>query len=87
MRPVRHFITDFGEAQTLHCLDAGGRPTGETRTLPRYGVWADGGGHRKAEVIECGDDLAALCAKYGVEASSVIALPTGRTQAEGGSAP
>jgi len=52
------FITDMGEPLTLSS------DNGETICLSRYGVWSDQG-RRKAEVLEIGDDLEALQAKYG----------------------
>lgn len=56
------FITDLGAATPSTLVY---EPTGETITLGRYGVWGSAAAHRKAEVIEVGDDLDALQRKYG----------------------
>ena len=53
------FYTDFGRQLELTSTD------GQVEHLPRYGAWGDISGRDKPEVIECGDDLDALKAKYG----------------------
>lgn len=58
---MSRFITDLGPGP--HTLT--NETTGEVVTLGRYGVWASAAAYRKAEVIEIGDDLEALQAKYG----------------------
>ena len=56
------FITDLGPTIPRTLVD---ETTGETFSLGRYGVWGSAAAYRKAEVLEIGDDLEALQAKYG----------------------
>lgn len=59
------FISDFGREIVGEKLDELGNPTGEPgMRIPRYGVWGEKG-RGKSEVIETGNDLAALRLKYG----------------------
>jgi hypothetical protein len=55
------FITDFGEPIELVEMQSG-----ESMTVPRYGVWGDTGHWTgKAQVLAVSDDLDALQAEYG----------------------
>lgn len=67
--PSCYFVTDLGGAVSAVCNDESGKPV-ETLEVGRYGVWSSRGG--RAEVIESGDDLALLCGKFGIDASSVV---------------
>jgi hypothetical protein len=55
------FITDMGPGPLVFTDEI----TGETTTLGRYGVWASRAPFRKAEVVEVGEDLSDLQARYG----------------------
>lgn len=57
------FISDAGEQ--IRVVPEGG---GETRVIPRYGVWVFDRSRRKYQVAECSDDPDALTAKFGVTA-------------------
>jgi hypothetical protein len=54
------YITDLGQTTVLEST-AGGM-----MSLPRYGVWAFDTGRLKYEVIDTGDERAALQAKHGI---------------------
>lgn len=53
-----YVITDIGDSFTMH-----DQLTGESMTLPRYGVWTTGD---QAEVVETSNDLESLKEKYNV---------------------
>jgi len=54
------YISDLGQPTVLEST------TGGPMRIPRYGVWAFDTGRRKYQVMDTGDDLAALQAKHGV---------------------
>ena len=56
----RKYITDLGQTTVLEST------TGGPVSIPRYGVWAFDTGRRKYQVIDTGDERAALQAKHGI---------------------
>jgi len=58
-----YFITDFGAPIPID-PNAGDNAELGFDSLPRYGVWGDTG-RGKPQVIDTGNDLEALLAKYG----------------------
>jgi len=58
-----YFITDFGAPIPID-PNAGDNAELGFDELPRYGVWGDTG-RGKPQVIDSGNDLEALLAKYG----------------------
>lgn len=74
---IRHFITDLGEPLTLTEQD------GTVTQIGRYGVWRQGPGSRRAEVVDTGDNLLALCQKYGLCPDQAIQLSRGGSAASG----
>lgn len=70
-RPLQRYVSDMGAATEMTRTDL---LTGEKsqQHIPRYGIWEQGGHHRKAEVIATGDDLVALCKEHGVDPATVV---------------
>lgn len=64
------FITDLGSSQAAVMED-------RTVTVGRYAVWSPLRGSRNHQIIEVGEDLEALKAKYNIPEERVCRLAAG----------